>query len=60
MEILLLSIQNTRRETLRAYSGGLKVLRAPGKKQYAGLFQQCWKKLLYSIVGRGVFSRGSR
>ena len=24
--------------------GGLKVLRAPGKKQYAGPFQQCWKK----------------
>ena len=27
-----------------ASSGGLTVLRAPGKKQYAGPFQQYWKK----------------
>ena len=36
-----------------AHSGGLKVLRAPGKKQYAGPFQQCWKKdqiLLYGSI----------
>ena len=34
-------------------SGGLKVLRTPGKKQYAGPFQQCWKKdqiLLYGSI----------
>ena len=38
---------------LGAGSGGLEVLRAPGKKQYAGPFQQCWKKgqiLLYGSV----------
>ena len=48
-----MEIAGKSRDNFPGGSGGLKVLRAPGKKQYAGTFQQCWNKdqiLLYGSI----------